>query len=450
MPRSYSIDRRSRGNGTRGRPERVGRARRQALPRPDGHAGERLSRSAIGRIEPAAFVGWRPVGARPAVWHFSPGGAGVQAGAERLLDVSCRPDETEPGGQGAHRPQAGPLRRRFASGSSDPRTERHPACGDRSRESDRHRFSHAVERSHRQPRPHGFDHREASCRGPPAMSELWAQEAARSPPYAGAARARRGRQGRHDERRVPQRFAVGHGGAFPQAREPAHRRRLASRADPGRFAHEHQLLCHAQFFWAGGDGSSAQGGLGRRQFRQGQHRRTGRSQRAHGGDRALFRDFSGRRDPGKTAVCRFPVRRGHSSQRCPAVQRRTIAARPGADERAGGDAGALRSIGKDRMVAGLVSARRALQISSDQPVVFLLPGRRWLRRGFPMAARPATRSRRRSSRDSSSWWKGTPTRSGGTIGCSGRSWTSASSTIPMFAICKSSWPRPAAGFGSSK
>ena len=31
-----------------------------------------------------------------------------------------------------------------------------------------------------------------------------------------------------------------------------------------------------------------------------------------------------------------------------------------ADERAGGDAGALRSIGKDRMVAGLVSARRAL------------------------------------------------------------------------------------------
>ena len=54
------------------------------------------------------------------------------------------------------------------------------------------------------------------------------------------------------------------------------------------------------------------------------------------------------------------------------------AARPGADARlgrAGGDPGALRSIGKDRMVAGLVSARRALQISSDQPVVFLLQGR---------------------------------------------------------------------------
>ena len=57
-----------------------------------------------------------------------------------------------------------------------------------------------------------------------------------------------------------------------------------------------------------------QGGLEQRQLRQGQHRRTGRSQRAHGGDRALFRDFSGRRDPGKAAVRRFPVRRGHSAK----------------------------------------------------------------------------------------------------------------------------------------
>ena len=231
MPRAHSIDRRARGNGTRGRPERARRSRRQALPRPDGHAGERLSRRATGRIEPAAFVGWHPVGARPALRHFSPGGAGVQTGAERLLDVSCRSDETEPGGQGAARSQRGPLRRRFASGSADLRTERHPACGRRDRESDRHRFSHAVERSHRQPRPLGLDHREASCGGPPAMSELRPQETARSPPRAGAGRAWRRRQGRHDERRVSQRFAVGDGRAFPQAREPAHRRRLASRAD---------------------------------------------------------------------------------------------------------------------------------------------------------------------------------------------------------------------------
>ena len=66
------------------------------------------------------------------------------------------------------------------------RTERHPACGRRDRESDRHRFSHAVERSHHQPRPVGLDHREALCGGPPAMSELRPQETARSPPCAGA------------------------------------------------------------------------------------------------------------------------------------------------------------------------------------------------------------------------------------------------------------------------
>ena len=55
---------------------------------------------------------------------------------------------------------------------------------------------------------------------------------------------------------------------------------------------------------------------------------------------------------------------------------------------------------------------------------------------IPTAARPATRSRKRSSRDSSSWWSGMPTQSGGTIDCSGRKWTSASSTIPTSAICK--------------
>ena len=106
-----------------------------------------------------------PLGARPTLRHFSPGGAGVQTGAERLLDVSCRADEKEPGGQGAPRPQTGPLRRRFASGSTDRRTERHPTCGRRGRESDRHRFSHAIVRSHHQPRPVGLDHREASCGG---------------------------------------------------------------------------------------------------------------------------------------------------------------------------------------------------------------------------------------------------------------------------------------------
>ena len=46
-------------------------------------------------------------------------------------------------------------------------------------------------------------------------------------------------------------------------------------------------------------------------------------------------------------------------------------------------------------------------------------------RRIPTAARPATRSRRQSSRASSSWWNGMPTQSGGTIDCSGRRWTSS-------------------------
>ena len=81
MSCAHSINRRAGGNGTRRRPERAGRSRRQALPRPDGHVGERLSRSAIGRIEPAAFVGPYALGARPTLRHFSPGGTGVQTGA---------------------------------------------------------------------------------------------------------------------------------------------------------------------------------------------------------------------------------------------------------------------------------------------------------------------------------------------------------------------------------
>ena len=88
------------------------------------------------------------------------------------------------------------------------------------------------------------------------------------------------------------------------------------------------------------------------------------------------------------------------------------------------------------MVAGLVFARHAVQISSDHAVVFLLQGRSPPSQQIPMAARPATRSRKRSSRDSSSWWRGMHTRSGGTIGCSGRSWISARLMIPMFATYK--------------
>ena len=346
--------------------------------------GERLSRGAAGRIEPAAFVRPDAVAARAALRYFSPGRADVQPGQGRMLDVSCRADEAEPRGQGAARARRRPLRRGFAAGTEHVRTKRHPARIRRDRESDRHRLSYGITRSHRQPRSVGLDHREALRGGPPAMSGLRPQGVARPAPRAGAGRACRRRQAHHDQRRIPDRFVAGHGGAFPQVCEPAYRRGLASRTDRSRSALEHQLPCHAQFFAAGADGQRPQGGTGRRQLRQGQHRRAGRSQRADGGDRALYRDLSGRRDQSDTAVYRFSVGRGHSSEQGPAVQRRAIPARPGADLRPRRTAAAdpIRSIGRDRMVAGLVAARQALQISADHAVVFFLPGPRRLPGGF--------------------------------------------------------------------
>ena len=124
-----------------------------------------------------------------------------------------------------------------------------------------------------------------------------------------------------------------------------------------------------------------------------------------------------------------------------------------ANGRGGGDAdgGSVRSIGRDRMVAGLVAARSAVQISSDQPAVFFLPGPRPLRgpRGFQRLRGRQHPARKPSSRDSSSWSNAMPTPSGGTTDRSGRKWTSPSSTIPTSVISKPSWPKPDGGFGCS-
>ena len=189
------------------------------------------------------------------------------------------------------------------------------------------------------------------------------------------------------------------------------------------------------------DGRRAQGGTERRQLRQGQHCRTGRSQRAHGGDRALFRNFSGRRDQSDAAVHGFPAGRRHSSERRAAAtatrssgeirRRRTARTRRRRCR--------LRSIDRPRS-----NGRRSGRCATSGSNIFrpaccifstgALPATRSTR--IPTAARPATRSRKRSSRDSSSWWSGMPTRSGGTTDCSGRKWTSTSSTIPTSAICK--------------
>ncbi len=118
----------------------------------------------------------------------------------------------------------------------------------------------------------------------------------------------------------------------------------------------------------------AQGRTEWRQLRQGQHRRARRSQRAHGGDRALFRDFSGRRDQGEKAVHRVPGRRRHSSndvllfsdaqyratRRRPPTRTKPRRRRP-------------RSIGRPRSNGrppGLCATN--VQIYSDQPPVFFL------------------------------------------------------------------------------
>ena len=71
------------------------------------------------------------------------------------------------------------------------------------------------------------------------------------------------------------------------------------------------------------------------------------------------------------------------------------------------------------MVAGLVAARRALQVPSDRPPVFFSRCAPATIRSVPIrtVARPATRLRKRSSRVSSNSSSGMPTRSGGTIAC---------------------------------
>ena len=245
MSRPHSIDRRAGCREACRRPERAGRSRRQALSRSDRHAGERLSRRTPGRTQPAASGRSHALAAGPTLRHFPPGGTGVQPGRERLLDLSFRSHAPQPRDQGDARPQPGPLRCGFAAGPQPVRTERHPPCGRRNRESHRHRLCHGIERSHHQSRSARREYREA-LRGPSsAMSELRPQEAARPAPCAGADRAWRRQQADHDQRGIPDGFTARHGGAFPQPGQPAHRRDFGARTGRSRRADEHQLLCGA-------------------------------------------------------------------------------------------------------------------------------------------------------------------------------------------------------------
>ena len=196
-----------------------------------------------------------------------------------------------------------------------------------------------------------------------------------------------------------------------------------------------------------------QGRAERRQLRQGQHRRAGRSQRAHGGDRALFRDFSGRRDPGDAAVHGFPAGRCHCSQRRPAVQRRAIRGKTGRRRRARTSETPSPppfdpSAEIEWSPVWSLRDERFKYLPTSLLYFFYRGSARHPRRFQWLRGRQHARGSDRP---------GIPG-AGGTrfirdlvvqSTCSGRKWTSASSTIPTFAICKSSSPKPDAGFGCS-
>ena len=293
LPRAGRSDRCQRRQRTCRGLEQTRRSDRQAFAQAHDHAGERLSRPAAGRDEPGARGRQDAVAAGAAVRRVSAGGARVQTGRERLLELSVRSHDPQPGDQGVSRPRTGAGRRRIAAGQRHRRTKRISLRCRRNRESDCLRLSHRSARSHCEPRSDGCGHRQALCRAAPAMSHLRQQETAESAPGGDADRDRRRQQAHHDQRWISHRDLQGHRGALPQACEPADRRGYAARADRGRSADEHQFFRLSQFLRAGPKRRSAQVRTERRQLRQGLHGRAGRGQRADGGDRALFGHFPG-------------------------------------------------------------------------------------------------------------------------------------------------------------
>ena len=183
----------------------------------------------------------------------------------------------------------------------------------RSRKRSRPTFAPTCAINH-QPRPAGLDHREALRGGPSAMSGLRPQGAARP-------------------RRAPAPVELGAGGKLvmtsggyrsvsPRATVARFRKHVSpltgvvsrlERIDADLPMNTNYLATH-NFSARPENGRRAQGGTERRQLRQGQHCRAGRSQRADGGDRALFRNFPGRRNQGEAAVHGFPAGRRHSSR----------------------------------------------------------------------------------------------------------------------------------------
>ena len=154
------VDRRRRRDGTRRRPERTRGSRRQALPRPDRHAGQRLSRRPAGRIEPATSGGpyrlgcsSQPSGVFPLVGPvFTPGqGACWTCLFDRMIrnrEVKALLDRRAARCVAVSPLARQPARTKRASSLPPSRSPRRSPP-----------LSHRFARSHRQPRPAGLGHR---------------------------------------------------------------------------------------------------------------------------------------------------------------------------------------------------------------------------------------------------------------------------------------------------
>ena len=100
--------------------------------------------------------------------------------------------------------------------------------------------------------------------------------------------------------------------------------------------------------------------------------------------------------------------------------------------------GAVRSIGQDRMVAGLVAARQRFRYLPTSLLYFFYGGPDRLPCRFQRLRCRQYASRKPSSRASSNWWSAMPTRSGGTIGFAARG--SRSQPVRRFLCARSAEP----------
>ena len=421
-------------------------------PDPDGHAGERLSRRTPGRIEPAAFVGPYALAARPTLRHFSPGGASVHPRQQRLLDLSCRSHETEPGesrrSSTADRPAASPFRplARHTVGQSAIQLA-------------------AVEIAKAIATDFRTELRDHIISLDLLGSTIVKHYVAARPQCPSC-----GRKKLRDPSRAPMPVELGAGGKLVMT--SGGYRTVSPRATVARFRKhvspltgvvsrleriEADLPLNTNYYAAHNFSAPAKtvnelrAGLSGGSFGKGSTAEQGEAsalmeaiERYSGifqGDEIRvtrrFTDFpSGDAIPPNDVLLFSDAQYDRTSVRRPSRtmcrrHRSSSIDRPRSNGRRSG-----------------LCATNASNIFRPASCIFSTGAPARSTR-IPTAVRPATRSRKQSSRASSNWWNGMHTQSGGTIDCSGRKWTSASSTIPTSAICKPSLPKPDAGFGCS-